>query len=97
MNSNNNISFKSNIKFGPLSQIKQLNKKGVEIGFLFGEKNNIKAAEFYTCGIKTYTAGGLVTPNKEALGFHYLDVSFLIFVILIIIFFYKLQGFKECA
>lgn len=75
MENNNNISFKSNIRFVPI-ELERLNLRGQEIGFLTGEQNCIKASEFFTYGIKTCTGGGLITPNKEALGFHYLDASF---------------------
>lgn len=75
MESRNNISFKSNIKFVPI-ELERLNLRGKEIGFLPGEQNCIKASEFVTYGIKTCTGGGLVIPGQEALGFHYLDASF---------------------
>lgn len=72
----NNISFKSNIKFVPIGLERLTNLRGAEIGFLPGEQNCIKASEFFTHGIKTCTGGGLINPNKEAIGFHYLDASF---------------------
>ena len=67
----NNISFKSNIRFVSPKTMLRLNQHGDEI--IFWEKNVIKSPEFYSWNIKTCSGGGLISPNKEAAGFHVLD------------------------
>jgi hypothetical protein len=71
----NGITFTSNIKFVKYSTYKKLCRNCVKIGFLDDEPNILKASKFYSMNIRTCTGGGLVTPQKEAEGFHFLDNS----------------------
>ena len=67
--------FQSKIKFVSQDTINALKRNGEKIGFLADSINNVKAPKFYTEGVRTCTAGGLVIPHKEAVGFHYYDFS----------------------
>jgi len=70
----NNISFKSNIKFIQPANIPKLIPKGVEINFRYPDLNIRKAKNFYTTYILTCTGGGVINNiTKEAVGFHILD------------------------
>lgn len=69
----NAISFRSNIKFiHPIDFLKTSNK-GSYIGFFHNETNILKCDKFHTKNIRTCTAGGIINPLKESLGFHILD------------------------
>mgnify|MGYP001624242343 CR=1 FL=1 len=69
---NNNISFKSKIKFVDRAVYKMMPKKNY-IDFKHSCPNILKADEFFSEGIRTCTGGGLVNPNVEAEGFHIWD------------------------
>lgn len=68
----NNISFTSNIRFVDRFNFAKI-KQGTRIGYRHNEINILKAPEFYSEEIRTCTGGGLVNPQKEALGFHLWD------------------------
>lgn len=70
---NQNISFKSNIKFISPLKFRKYHDKGYYIGFLHNQSNLIKGDNFYTEAIATCTGGGLVNPKNEAAGFHIWD------------------------
>ena len=71
-----NVSFTSNINFVDLPSFYNV-ENGEYVGFSDnpGDPNSIrKADEFYTYGVRTCTAGGLIdSSNDEAVGFHYYD------------------------
>lgn len=67
------ISFKSNIRFVAPGEFRHISRCAKNIGFTHDEKNIVKANEFCSVDIRTCTGGGLVTPNNEAEGFHFLD------------------------
>ncbi len=69
---NTNISFKSNIRFIDRNTYNKL-KKVNYITFWHDAPNILKAKEFYSEGIKTCTAGGVINSQQEAAGFHILD------------------------
>jgi len=68
-----NITFTSNIKFIDSPRFLKQYKHGTRIGFHHNEPNILKSPEFYSCDIRTCTGGGLITPGKEAEGFHFWD------------------------
>jgi len=74
MNINDNkISFKSNIRFVDLKKFRHISRCAKSIGFTHDERNIVKANEFCSMDIRTCTGGGLINPNIQAEGFHFLD------------------------
>lgn len=69
----NSISFKSKIKFVKNTEFFMNHNKGQFIGFRHDVPNILKSDRFYTEAIRTCTGGGLVNPQKGALGFHLWD------------------------
>lgn len=72
----NNLSFTSKINFVDLPSFYD-NEGGDFVGFSDDPKDPTsmrKADEFFTYGVRTCTAGGLIdSSNNEAIGFHYYD------------------------
>ena len=66
------VSFKSRITFVDRKTFNKF-KKGTPIFFKHDMPNIIKDKIFYSEDIRTCTGGGVVTPAKEAEGFHLLD------------------------
>ena len=68
-----NITFKSKIQFVHNIEFSKNKTKGYYIGYTHNVPNILKADKFYTEAIRTCTGGGLVIPQKEAIGFHIWD------------------------
>ncbi len=70
---NNNISFKSNIKFITSQEFHKNKNKGYYIGYQHYCPNILKADKFFSTEIRTCTGGGIIDKNGEAIGFHIWD------------------------
>jgi len=72
----NGVSFTSKINFISAPDFEKV-AKGAFVSFSDNpndERAVRKADDFYTCSVRTCTAGGLIdSKNKEAVGFHYYD------------------------
>lgn len=70
MQTTNNISFKSNIHFVDRKTLSQIGK-ATQI-FTCAPRDIYAGDKFWTRDVKTCASGGFVSPQKKAVGFHFL-------------------------
>jgi len=70
---NSNVSFTSKIAFIDGKQLLKLEEKAFNIDFHHNAPNMIKCDHFCSNAIRTCTGGGIYTPHKGAVGFHFWD------------------------